>query len=519
MIHTEVIAALREVTKAYPGTLAAQNITIEFRRGEIHGLVGENGAGKSTLVKIIAGLIQPDHGYVEVEGKPQRFANPRASLMAGIGVVHQAGTLIDTLTVGENIELSKLYAKELSPRPDSVKQNFVLPNDISLHSKVNTLTMRQRQLVEIHRLMLQQAQLLVLDEPTATLTRQESALLFRDLERLANAGYGIVVISHKLPELISHCHTFTVLRKGRMVGTLNPAEASVAKLIQLCSGSNELSDAAASAKRSESNVKTAPALVQLKGVTTACAGEEPLCDLNLTLRPGEIVGVAGRPGSGAATLLRILRNESVPADAGSVEWDEAALEKLRDCVIGYVPAGRTVQGVILDFTIAQNLKLRQRNYLSWIGGHAHRQEQRQFVQSLISEFDIRPPNPNQTLRNLSGGNVQKVLLAREMKNSQVMLVVESPTAGLDTSAAVFVRRLLRQKANDGACVIIHSDDLDELAEACDRVVVLVDGTVVRELIADEISPDAIGLALSEVTLVDRALARAAPVPSEVICAD
>jgi general nucleoside transport system ATP-binding protein len=514
----EVIVALREVTKAYPGTVAARNVSIEFRRGEIHGVVGENGAGKSTLVKILAGLIQPDNGHIEVANLSCRFANPRASLQAGIGVVHQAGSLIETLTAQENLELGRLFGARNSNQRRLSKAPVLLPG-VPLDRKVNMLTMRQRQLVEIHRLMLQDAQLLVLDEPTAALTKHESALLFRDLEALAKAGHGIVVISHKLPELVSHCHRFTVLRKGQIVASLKQNEATVSELVRLCSGSQK-TDTAPAANGPTNPNDTRP-LMQFKSVSTASVEDEPLVAVDLVLRSGEILGIAGRSGSGVLTLLKLLRNQPVTLVSGTIERNEPAPENPGDPAIGYVPADRVAEGVILDFTIAENLKLRRRGLLGQIAALAHRQEQRKFVESLITRFDIKPARPDEKLRNLSGGNMQKVLLARELDHSKMLLIVASPTAGLDMGSASFVRRLLRQKANEGACVVIHSDDLDELTELSHRVIVMIEGKCAAELSGDEINSDSLGLALSAVNVSDSSegVAVRRTQRSEAACAD
>lgn len=503
---TEIIGALRGVTKAYPGTLAAQDVTIEFHRGEIHGVVGENGAGKSTLVKILAGLIEPDRGHVEMRNQVCDFASPRDSLLAGIGVVHQAGSLIETLTVEENLQLGQ---------PGDLRKNRLPPPDLPLHVRVNRLTMRQRQLVEIYRLMLQDAQLLVLDEPTASLTRQEASLLFRDLEALADEGRSIVVISHKLPELISHCHTFTVLRKGKLVARVNSEDASVSKLVHLCSG-QQTTDAATPVSHSEPSADLdLPPLVHLRKVTTSGDDCDPLEDVDLVLRRGEILGLAGRSGSGVTTLLELLRNERSTIRSGTMEWDPRGQNGFENHAVGYVPADRNAYGVILDFTIGENLKLRRRNLLSRLG--KPRREERGFVESLIARFDIRPPRGDEKLRNLSGGNAQKVLLAREMDHSQLLLIVESPTAGLDIGSANFVRTLLQQKADEGACVVIYSNDLDELAEVSDRVVIFAEGRVTAELRDREISSDLIGLALFKTTPAASDLQTAGP--ETPICVD
>jgi simple sugar transport system ATP-binding protein len=501
---SQVVAALREVTKVYPATLAARNISVEFLRGEVHALVGENGAGKSTLVKILAGIIQPDSGIIEVNGQRRRLGSPRVSLAAGIGVVHQVGSLIETLTVRENLKLGRMFAPQTDHDLDLNQTLPVLTPDIHLGNFVNQLSPRQRQLVEIHRLLLQKARLLVLDESTSTLSPQESNLLFNDLSLLAKAGYAVVVVSHKLPELLLHCHRFTVLRKGRVVGRVDREKATVQSLIKL------FSDAKTSVSPVPSKVVkpsglSGPAtathgneLVRIKGVCTDHnSGEPSLLGLDLVLRRGEILGIAGRPGSGATSVVKILRREALPLAAGSVEWGQDFESDGSDHKIGYVPADRMNRGMIGDLTTGENLMLRQRHFFGRIRSRKHREERRKFLKLLIQDFDIRPSDPDRMLNTLSGGNTQKALLAREAEYSQTVLIVESPTAGLDIGSADFVWRLLRQKAENGASVVVRSDDLDELAELSDRVVVFSAGRCVAELFRGQITTEALGMALSE----------------------
>ncbi|HMG73263.1 MAG TPA: ATP-binding cassette domain-containing protein [Pyrinomonadaceae bacterium] len=499
---SHVVAALREVTKVYPYTVAARNISIEFLGGEVHALVGENGAGKSTLVKMLAGIIQPDSGNIEVNGQRRRLRNPHASLAAGIGVVHQSGSLIESLTVGENLDLGKIFAPQTNHELETDQAVSVLTPEIPLGSFVSQLSPRQRQLVEIHRLLLQKARLLVLDESTSTLSPQESSLLFADLSLLARAGYAVVVVSHKLPELLIHCDRFTVLRKGRVVGRVSRKEATIPRLIKLFSEANVGSAAVPFnvAKSSEDSVTANQGneLVRLKNVCTDGYSEAPpLYDVNLVLRRGEILGIAGRPGSGATSVVEILRKGGLRLAGGSVDWNKDLETYGSDSRIGFVPADRMNRGMIGNLTIGENLMLRQRHLFGQIGSAWKHNERRKFLSSLIHDFDIRPPRSEVMLNTLSGGNAQKTLLAREMEYSRALLIVESPTAGLDMGSADFVRSVLRRKAENGACVVVRSDDLDELAELSNRVVVFCGGKCVAELLNDRITAETLGLALSQ----------------------
>jgi general nucleoside transport system ATP-binding protein len=493
----KVSAALRGITKIYPGALAARNVSIEFFSGEIHALVGENGAGKSTLVKILAGSTQPDSGVIEVNGKIHRLAKPRTALLAGIGVVHQAGSLIETLTVKENLQLGRINRWRRRSRPEITEFVSTLPPEISLTTRVRDLNPRQRQLVEIHRLLLQRAHVLVLDESTSNLSPQESSSLFEELRRLASSGYAVVVVSHKLTDLVRHCDRFTVLRKGRVVGCLNREEATVQSLVRLFTDTNLASNTSPLQSifisTSESGVEAEP-LVRFADVTTDQSEGVSLQRLDFDVRRGEILGLVGRPSSGISTVLKLLRKEAVTLTEGTLTWSND-FESGANANTGYVPALRTSRGLISDMTVGENLMLRRRDLMGRISAQRG-VERTKFLQSMMKEFDIRPDDPERKVQTLSGGNAQKVLLAREMDYSGSILIVESPTAGLDISSATFVRRVLRRKVRSGGSVVLASDDLDEIAELADRVIVLDRGKCVSRLSRGEISSETLGLALS-----------------------
>lgn len=510
--------ALREVTKAYPGKLAVSGVTSEFWPGEIHAIVGENGAGKSTLVKILSGIIQPDSGTVEINGHTVRLNSVGASLAEGIGVMHQSGSLIDTLTVGENLRLAQILAGKPKSEGSFVEQDyrsfageeFSLPHEIREEQYVYDLTVRQRQLVEIHRLLRQRARILVLDEPTTALSPQESKQLFNELRALRRGGYTIIVVSHKLKELIDNCQRFTVLKNGRAVETARPRTVfSIGQILRHIdrweiddapapSPPVEAPGATATAKRAPGRKATGKlrkrgpdVLLTLRNVRDVHS-VETLRGVNLTLHRGEILGLAGREGSGAAELVRLLLGERGVAK-GSFEWSREARREGVDRAIGFVP-GRAPNGAIASLTVNENLALRRRDLLGFAWSSARRRERRAFFDDLINRFHI-PPKGTALLRTLSGGNVQRVLLAREVDYAKGLLVADNPTAGLDPASAAFVRRELRKKAREGGCVIVHSHDFDELAELCDRVAVFCEGRCVAEFEGEEVSSEAIGEAL------------------------
>jgi general nucleoside transport system ATP-binding protein len=505
---SQLVAAVRDIIKAYPGTLASRGVSIEFFSGQIHALLGENGAGKSTLVKMLAGLIQPDGGTIELDGKPIRLTSPRAARAAGIGVVHQSGSLIASMTVEENLRLVQSYSARDQGAGPASQSHLPLPLKIDLRRLVRSLSPRERQLIEIHRLLALDVKLLVLDEPTSTLTAQESDLLLGKLRTLADAGYAIVVVSHKLSELLTYADQFTVLRKGQVVAHLSRSEVTVEHLVQLISG-YKLPSARVSlagypirAKPAKINhvlsARSGQTLVRFKNVSTSSADaqESPLHKLNLTLARGEILGIAGRPGSGAANIIKLLYGEHVVTTSGSIEWfDKSGRAGKPSRSIGLVPADRQSYGVISSLTIGDNLVLRRRHLL----GSLAARRRRHTAAELIRLYDVRPADQDVSLEKLSGGNMQKVLLARELEYSDELLLASSPTAGLDVGSAEFVFKLLSEKAAAGTCVVVHSDDIDELLAIADRIVVIFDGCCLGELSGSQLTRTNVGGALSGIS--------------------
>jgi ABC-type uncharacterized transport system ATPase subunit len=491
---TVVAAAVRDVVKVYPGMVAVRGVTIEFFSGEIHALLGENGAGKSTVVKMLGGLIQPNSGTIEAWGRPLRLGSPRAARALGIGVVHQSGSLIATMTVDENLRLCHAAGKS-----DGQQSPFQL--DCPGDRLVRDLSQRERQWIEVRRLLAQDARVLVLDEPTATLSPQESELLFRELGRLAEAGYAVIVVSHKLPELVTHANRFTVLRRGRVAARLAQGEATARHLIELLNGSGAMGrQAVPSGRRRPSALKP---LVRMSGVSTSAgrSAEAPLRGINLELHRGEVVGIVGRPGSGAENLLALLRGWGAAINGGRVEWADEAEGRGRRVprAVGYVPAKRLLQGGITQMTVGENLALRRRYLLGGWRAMRRAARRREFAAELIRRYDIRPSDETALLGVLSGGNVQKVLLAREMDYAEELLLIENPTAGLDVGTSEFVLSALTKKAADGACVVIHSDDLDELLAVTDRILVISGGQCVAELTSESLTREAVGAALGGAT--------------------
>lgn len=496
----QMIAALREITKVYPRVVACRRVSIEFSAGEIHALVGENGAGKTTLVKVLSGQLRPDAGYMELEGQAVRFHNPRLARRAGVGVVHQAGSLIESMTVAENFALA---ADHVPGRNGD--QTFVDTLGVSGGRLVSELSPGERRLVEVERCLQGGARLLILDEPTATLAPQESERLFRALRAIAQTGAAVVVVSHKLQEVVANADRFTVLRKGQVVARLERSQASIEQLVQLMTSDAEgPQDSAPRIGECANSATVKTPLLRISGLRTTPrrSSEAPLQGVGLALHRGEVLGLAGRPGSGLATLLAILYGDRSAVSAGCLQWFDvnAGDSKGPGAATGFIPADRFRAGVVADFSVAENLALRRRHFLGWRQALRHRKALNAFALHLIGRFGIQPEDPGVKVTTLSGGNLQKVVIARELDYAQELLVAVTPMAGLDAATAAVVRRALRDKAAAGTCVVIHSDDLDELVSLADRVVVFSRGRVVTELTGDHVTREVIGLALAEMPI-------------------
>lgn len=476
-----VKVAVREATKVYPGVVACDRVSIQVFSGEIHALFGENGAGKSTIVKILAGLIRPEGGTVEVDSRPVVFYSPRQARKAGIGVVHQSSALIETMTVRENLKIGTEMADHAAAKLGMDGERLVLD-----------LSPREARIIAIHRLLAEQVRVLVLDEPTAMLSPQESQQLFNYLRQLANKGYGVLVVSHKLPEVLRNADRVTVLKRGRVAGSFAHDEFSAERLEELVQANSN-----GQSPNTEASPGRSSPLGRICGVTTRGTSrhEWRLQNLDLQLRRNEVLGIAGPPGSGVGALMRLLSGEEEAIDVGRVEW----MENKKPRAIGIIPADRTGAGVIRAFTVGENLALRRRELLNWPALTLGNQPLHNFASRIISRFNIVPPDPDARVGELSGGNLQKVLLAREIDFAEELLVAINPTAGLDVASTKFVQRALRNKAASGCCVVVYSEDADELIGLADRVAVLVRGRKVAELSGEQLTCEAVGRALMDET--------------------
>ncbi|MCZ7534698.1 MAG: ABC transporter ATP-binding protein [Acidimicrobiia bacterium] len=485
------------VTKRFPGVMANRDVTFSVDAGEIHGLLGENGAGKSTLMKILYGLVEPNEGRIEIDGNEARIRSPRHALELGVGMVHQHFMLVPTMTVAENVALGLRSDRPPLSRLRVVARRVAdLSERYGLHidpdQRIADLSVGLQQRVEILKLLYRGARLLVLDEPTAVLTPQEWHELEQTMRSLAEAGKGIVFISHKLDEQLAVADRCTVLRDGAVMGSVATADVDKATLARMMVGREVVLRAVRLPRPAGRPVLEVADL----GLETP-DGRRLLADLTFSIAQGEIVGVAGVDGNGQRELVEVLTGVR-PATSGTIRHDGEVVTGLtarRYHRIGAViPEDRHRMAIALGLTVSENLMLKEFGKAPFSRrGVTRPRASRDFCRTLVDEFDIRTPSLDVTLRQLSGGNQQKVVVAREMYRSPDLLIAAQPTRGLDVGAMEFVyRRMLEHRERGGATLLV-STELDEILSLSDRIAVLVDGRFVALIDDHAVDVEELGL--------------------------
>lgn len=484
------------LSKTYPGVKANDDISFTVKSGDIHALLGENGAGKSTLVKTIYGLVRPDTGQMWMGGQPHAPGDPNAARAAGVGMVFQHFSLFDAMTVAENIALgldNPPPRRELASRIAQLSQDYGLP--LNPGRRVADLSAGERQRVEIIRALLGNPRLLIMDEPTSVLTPQEAEILFATLRQLAAAGTSILYISHKLDEIRTLCDRATVLRHGRVVDSLNPREHSARELAALMVG-GEMREIDRSGRRpGEVLLKVADlSLAPVSAEGTALKG------VNLDVRAGEVLAIGGVAGNGQDELLAAMSGE-ITSTPGTVVLEGADLSRLgpearRRAGLLTAPEDRLGHAAVPGFSLTDNALLTASVRMNLApGGMIRRSAARDFTNEVIAAFDVRTPGPDTAALALSGGNLQKFVIGREVLQNPRVLVVNQPTWGVDAGAAAAIRQALLNLAAGGAGVIVISQDLDELLELGDRFCALNEGRLSAPRPTEGLSLDEIGLML------------------------
>ena len=486
--HVELIHApaleMRGITKRYPGVVANDRIDLDVRPGEIHALLGENGAGKTTLMNVLYGLARPDEGEILLDGTPVRIADPTDAIARGINMVHQHFMLVPVLTVAENILLGEelmagpifLDQKESKRRIIELGRRFGFEIDPDV--KVGDLSVGWQQRVEILKALYRNAKVLVLDEPTAVLTPQETDEIFAVLRRLAQEGHSIVFISHKLYEVLAIADRITVIRRGRVVGSRIPSETDEDDLAALMVGR----DVQLVVDRGESH--PGEARLSVRGLKVRDdRGSEVVRSVDFEIRAGEIFGIAGVAGNGQEELVEAIVGLRRPTE-GSVSLDgrdvtDASTRTMTNLGVGYVPADRHRFGLVLSFSIADNVVLTDYYRPPYARGIVRNDAAISARgAAAVKEFDIRTPSAEVPAGTLSGGNQQKVVVARELDGDLRLLVLDQPTRGLDVGSIEFIHRQAIRKRDAGAAVLLVSAELDEVLEISDRVAVMYRGQFV-----------------------------------------
>ena len=494
MSERPVLLAVEGITKAYPGVVANSDVSFTIGEGEVHALLGENGAGKSTLVKMIYGLVKPDQGRMVWKGADYAPAAPRAARASGVAMVFQHFSLFEALNVAENVALGMENPppmKELAAKIRAVSEEYGLPLDPS--RMVGDLSAGERQRVEIIRCLLQDPKLLIMDEPTSVLTPQEVEILFRTLRQLSAEGTAILYISHKLEEIRSLCDAATILRRGKVVGTADPKTSSARELAEAMVG------ATLTPPERHGREKGRVLLgVSDLSVASPIPFGTSLKEVSFTVSAGEVLGIAGVAGNGQDELLLALSGElSAPADRVRIDsapmGDKGPAERRRAGMVA-APEDRLGHAAAPDMSLVEKAfltgatrkGLTKNGFIDWAAT-------RDYAERVIKAYDVRTPGSHVAARALSGGNLQKFVIGRELSQEPLVIVINQPTWGVDAAAAAAIRQAILDRAAEGAAVVVISQDLDELLEISDRFAVLNGGRLTAPRPVQGLTVDEIGL--------------------------
>jgi general nucleoside transport system ATP-binding protein len=493
---------MRGITKRYPGVVANDRIDLDVRPGEIHALLGENGAGKTTLMNILYGLATPDEGEILLDGKPVRIASPSDAIARGINMVHQHFMLVPVLTVAENILLGEetmanrifLDRNEAHRRIRDLGQRFGFEIDPDV--KVGSLSVGWQQRVEILKALYRDARILVLDEPTAVLTPQETEEIFGVLRRLATEGHSILFISHKLYEVLEIADRITVIRRGKVVGSRIPSETNEADLAELMVGrAVELTVDRGESKPAEPVLRVGSLQVNDD------RGNTVVRSIDLEVRAGEILGIAGVAGNGQDELVEaIIGLRKVAAGSIKLAGEDVtgnAPREMNEAGVAYVPADRHRFGLVLPFSLADNIVLTSYYRPPFARGPLRVFDAiRVAAEAGIKKYDVRTPSPDVPASTLSGGNQQKLVVAREFDRPLKLLVLDQPTRGLDVGSIEFIHRQAIRMRDEGTAILLVSAELDEVLELSDRIAVMYRGQVVATVDGRTADKNAVGLLMA-----------------------
>nr|WP_255686949.1 ABC transporter ATP-binding protein [Pontibacillus sp. HN14] len=489
------------IRKEFPGIVANDNINLQVKKGEIHALLGENGAGKSTLMNVLFGLYQPEKGEIRVNGKPVKITNPNIANDLGIGMVHQHFMLVDTFSVTENIILGSepkksgtVDIKKAEAEVQEISERYGLKVDPT--AKIKDISVGMQQRVEILKTLYRGADILILDEPTAVLTPQEIHELIEIMKTLIQEGKSIILITHKLKEIMEVCDRCTVIRKGQGIGTVDVSETSTTELASLMVGREVSFSTEKTPAHPEGDVLKISDL-RVKD----SRGAEMVKGLQLDVKAGEIVGIAGVDGNGQSELIEAIAGLR-KVESGSILLNNEDIthfkpRKVTESGVAHIPQDRHKFGLVLDFPIGENMVLQnyyQKPYSSM--GILNYKEIYKQANKLIKEYDVRTPSEHTPARALSGGNQQKAIIGREVDRSPDLLIAAQPTRGLDVGAIEFIHKKLIEERDKGKAVLLLSFELEEIMNVSDRIAIMFDGQIVANVRPEETTEQELGLLMA-----------------------
>ena len=494
---------MQGITKRFPGVLANDKVDFSVKSGEVHALLGENGAGKTTLMKVLYGMYSANEGRILLNGQEVNIQSPTDAINNGIGMIHQHFMLVESLTVAENVALGLKSSREPLTDLDKVSERIldlarIYGLDIDPKAYIWQLSVGQQQRVEIIKALYRGAALLILDEPTAVLTPQEVDEFFVIIREMAKDGHALIFISHKLHEVIDISDRVSVLRDGRKVGTFQTADATKADLARWMVGREvDFRPEIEIVERGE------PRLVVRNVSCDSDRGTPGLRGVDLQVHSGEILGIAGVSGNGQPELAEVITGLRETTN-GSIELDGEDISALppvqrTDRLLSYIPEERMKDGMIKDFTVAENLILREFHKKPFSNqGMLNLKAIETHSDKLINNFQIKTPSQDTLAKSLSGGNIQKVVVARELSREPRVIVAAQPTRGLDVGATEYVRERLLEERKSGTAVMLISEDLDEILALADRIAVIFEGQIMGVIHREEASPEKLGLLMAGV---------------------
>ncbi|MBX7053456.1 MAG: ABC transporter ATP-binding protein [Pyrinomonadaceae bacterium] len=492
---------LRNIKKAFGDCVANEDVSITVKSGTIHAIVGENGAGKSTIMKIAYGFYKADSGEILVNGQPVNIRNPHDAIALGIGMVHQHFMLVDTMTVAENIILGAETGSTASLDLETANREILaLSNELKLdvdpRAYIEDLSVGAQQRVELLKALYRDAKLLILDEPTAVLSPQEVEELFGILRRMKEQGKTIIIITHKLDEVLAVSDEVTVMRDGRSVGNVKTSETSAKDLARLIVGRDVL------LRVEKTDAKPNGTVLEVTNLSISGKIGPAVKNVSFRVRSGEIVGVAGIEGNGQTELIEALSG-LIRASEGHVEFDgkditNRSARELKELGIAHIPEDRHKRGLLLNSDLAENsvLGVHYRPPITSAGGMMNNAEIGKRVGEIIENFDVRPGDPTLSARSLSGGNQQKLIIGREFELDPKLLLVSQPTRGVDIGAIEFIHRKLIGLRDAGSAILLVSAELEEVTALADRLLVIREGEIVGEVDPKTTSVEEIGLMMT-----------------------